>query len=296
VTGPDEYTALVDNNVYTNLMAARNLNLAADLAAQHPEDAERLGVDDAEIAAWRAAAVSVVIPYDEELGVHPQSEGFTHLRRWDFEKDNRYPLLLSAPYYSLYSSQVIKQADLVFALYLCSECFSPEQRARDFAYYEQITVRDSSLSAAIQAIVAADTGHVDLAHEYWAETALIDLRDLAGNTDSGVHLAALAGAWLVAVAGFGGMRDHGDVLSFAPRLAKRLERLAFRLLYRGRQLRVEIRDDHVSYELVDGEPIEILHEGSRITLAAGEARRCPTTPPPPVDGVTQPPGRAPARR
>ena len=152
------------------------------------------------------------MPYDEDLQITPQSEGFTRHRQWDFEGTpaDHYPLLLRYPYQLLYSSQVVKQADLVFALYMCSDCFSAEQRARDFEYYEAITVRDSSLSACVQAIMAAEVGHDELAYDYLAETAFIDLRDLAHNTHDGVHLAALAGCWLVAVAGFGGMRDHGD--------------------------------------------------------------------------------------
>ena len=158
------------------------------------------------------------IPFDAELGVHPQAEGFTRQRRWEFDPEDEHPLLLHLPYYLLYSSQVCKQADLVHALYLAGESFSPEQKARDFAFYETITVRDSSLSASIQAIVAVETGHVDLALDYLAESALVDLHDLADNTDGGVHLAAMGGTWLAVVAGFGGMRDHDDGLAFSPRL------------------------------------------------------------------------------
>src|SRR5690606_20702358 len=165
VTGPDEYSAVADNNVFTNLMAARNLRAAAAVCRRHPGRAAEIGVDPAEVERWCEAADAMVVPYDEELGVTPQSDGFTRYRRWDFEavEPEQYPLMLHRPYYTLYSSQVVKQADLVFALYLCGDCFSPEQKLRDFDYYEQITVRDSSLSAPIQAIVAAEVGHLDLA-------------------------------------------------------------------------------------------------------------------------------------
>jgi alpha,alpha-trehalose phosphorylase len=270
VTGPDEYDALADNNVYTNVMAARNLRGAAEIAARHPKRAAALGVDEEEIADWRDAAHAIVIPYDDELGVTQQSEHFTRHRHWDFAgtPPEQYPLLLHFPYYLLYSSQVVKQADLVFALYACGDCFSAEQKARDFEYYEAITVRDSSLSACVQAIVAAEVGHVDLAYDYLGETAFIDLRDLAFNTKDGVHLAALAGSWLVLVAGFGGMRDHGDTLTFAPRLPHRLNRLSFRLIYRGRRLRVTVAGAQAQYELLDGEPITIEHEGDPVQLAA----------------------------
>jgi alpha,alpha-trehalose phosphorylase len=298
VTGPDEYTALVDNNVFTNLMAARNLRAAANAAVRYPDRAADLCVDEREIAAWRRAADSIVVPFDEELGVTAQSEGFTRYRRWDFEatRAEEYPLLLHYPYYLLYSSQVVKQADLVFALYLCGDHFTLEQKRRDFDYYEAITVRDSSLSASIQAIVAAEVGHLDLAYEYFLETALVDLHDRAGNTADGLHLAALAGTLHVAVAGFGGLRDHGNVLAFSPRLPTHLTRLSFRLLYRGRRLRVDIGADHARYELLVGEPLDLLHHGEGFTLEPASPRTlaCPVLPEPPP--VEPPPGRAAGRR
>jgi alpha,alpha-trehalose phosphorylase len=296
VTGPDEYSALADDNVYTNVAAAKNLRTAASLAALHPERAAELGVDADEIAGWRRAAESIVIPYDEDLGVHPQAEGFTQQRPWQFTGDERYPLLLHAPYYLLYSSQVVKQADLVLALFLGGEYFTGEQKARDFAFYEAITVRDSSLSACAQSIVAAETGHLDLAYDYLGETALVDLDDLAGNTVEGVHLASLAGAWMALVAGFGGMRAHDGGLWFAPRIPEDLPRMAFRLVYRARRLRVEIRPGEATYELLAGEPIVVHHHGAQLELTQGApvTRRLP--PAPEVAEVRQPPGREPRRR
>jgi alpha,alpha-trehalose phosphorylase len=298
VTGPDEYTALVNNNVFTNLMAARNLRTAADLAVRHPERAADLGVDQEEIASWRDAAEAMVVPFDEDLGVTAQSEVFTRCRRWDFDSTppDDYPLLLHFPYYLLYSSQVVKQADLVFALYACGDRFDVEQKARDFDYYERITVRDSSLSACIQAVVAAEVGHLDLAYDYFGETSFIDLRDLAFNTRDGVHLASLAGSWLVAVAGFGGMRDHGDTLAFSPRLPSRLTRLTFRLIYRGRRLRVVVGPDSARYELVEGEALELVHHGEPFTLAPGSPETRSVAPPPRRAPPEQPPGRSPPRR
>jgi alpha,alpha-trehalose phosphorylase len=251
------------------------------------------------VASWRDAAHAIVIPYDHELGVTQQSEQFTRHRRWDFANTpaEHYPLLLHYPYYLLYSSQVVKQADLVFALYACGDCFSTEQKIRDFDYYEAITTRDSSLSACVQAIVAAEVGHLDLAYDYLGETAFIDLRDLAFNTKDGVHLAALAGSWLVAVAGFGGMRDHGETLTFAPRLPARLTRLRFRLLYRGRRLRVTVAGREAHYELLDGEPLTIGHHGEPVELeTVGEV--VARTLPPPRECVRpdQPAGREPPLR
>ncbi|MFC5995887.1 glycoside hydrolase family 65 protein [Pseudonocardia hispaniensis] len=297
VTGPDEYTAIVDNNAYTNLMAQLNLQYAAEVAARYPRAAARLGVNAEEMASWRDAARAMRIPYDENLGVHPQAEGFTDHQRWDFENTppEKYPLLLNVPYFDLYRKQVIKQADLVLAMQLRPEVFSPEQMARNFAYYEAITVRDSSLSAATQAIVAAWTGHLDLAYDYLAEAALIDLNDLAGNTDNGIHIASMAGTWSAVVAGFGGMRSDRDGITFAPQLPSALSRVSFGLNWQGRQLRVTITKDEAEYRLVSGPPMRLCHHDEPLALADEPVIR--TMPPPPVvDPVEQPYGRAPRQR
>ncbi len=191
VTGPDEYSAIADNNVYTNLMAQHNLSSAADAAERQPERAGELGVDPEEAAAWRDAAKAIFIPYDEKLGVHPQAEAFAEHQVWDFTNTTpeQYPLLLHFPYFDLYRKQVLKQADLVLALHLRGDAFSQEEKARDFAYYETLTVRDSSLSACTQAVIAAEVGHLELAYDYFGEAALIDLDNLEHNTRDGLHIA-----------------------------------------------------------------------------------------------------------
>jgi alpha,alpha-trehalose phosphorylase len=298
VTGPDEYSAVADNNVYTNLLARRNLLAAAEAVARHPRHAAQVGADFEEAATWRDAAATIVIPWDDDLGVHPQSEGFTEHQTWDFDttRPEQYPLLLHFPYFDLYRKQVVKQADLVLALHVCGDAFTDEEKARDFAYYEAITVRDSTLSACTQAVVAAEVGHLELAYDYFGEAALVDLRDLARNTGNGVHIASLAGAWTAAVAGFGGLRDHDGRLTFAPRLPSRLERLAFRVVFRGRRLKVEVTDAAALYTLLDGEPLELGHHGRLVTVAAGKPQRLPVPPAPVRQDPTQPAGRAPLRR
>ncbi len=210
----------------------------------------------------------MVIVYDETLGVHPQSERFTSHQVWNFADTGPedYPLLLHVPYFELYRKQVVKQADLVLALFSCGDAFTPEQKARDFAYYEPLTVRDSSLSACIQSVVAAEVGHLDLAYDFFAEAALMDLGDLEHNTADGIHIASVAGTWIAAVAGFGGFRDHGGALTFAPRLPGALTRLAFRLMVRGSSLHVEVDHEQATYSLLDGEPIELHHHGEAVTV------------------------------
>jgi alpha,alpha-trehalose phosphorylase len=297
VTGPDEYTAVVDNNVYTNLMAQLNLRAAADTAARHNRAAARLGVNAEEMASWRDAAKAMRIPFDEVLGVHPQSESFTDHQMWDFEHTppEHYPLLLHVPYFDLYRKQVVKQADLVLAMVLRPDMFTPEQMRRNFAYYEAVTVRDSSLSACTQAVMAAWTGHLDLAFDYLAESALVDLNDLAGNSDHGVHIASMAGSWTAVVSGFGGMQCDANGLRFAPRLPPALSRISFGLLWQGRRLRVEMRQDEAEYTLVTGPPMRFRHHGEPVALA-GDPVTLPVPPVEPVEPVEQPYGRAPKSR
>ena len=299
VTGPDEYTAIVRDNVFTNLMAAHNLVAAAEACARHPDAARAMGVTTEETAAWRDAADAVHIPYDEELGVHQQCEGFTTLAEWDFEANTTYPLLLHEAYVRLYPAQVIKQADLVLAMQWQSHAFTPEQKARNVDYYERRMVRDSSLSACTQAVMCAEVGHLDLAHDYAYEAALIDLRDLHQNTRDGLHMASLAGAWTALVVGFGGLRDDEGILDIDPQLPDGITRLQFRLRWRGFRLTVDANHADVSYTLRDGPGTEltIRHAGEDLTLKTDSPStiavrpRKPLLPPPP-----QPPGREPVHR
>jgi alpha,alpha-trehalose phosphorylase len=295
VTGPDEYTAVVDNNVFTNLMAQRNLIAAADLAVRDRDGADTLGVSIEEVASWRDAARDMHVPYDERLGVHPQSEGFTDHARWDFAHTppEHYPLLLHYPYFDLYRKQVVKQADLVLAMYLCPDAFTDEEKARNFAYYEAITVRDSSLSATAQCVIAAEVGHLQLAYDYLCETAYTDLGNLKGEGDRGLHLAALAGTRTALVAGFGGLRVADGRLRFSPRIPPEMGRLRFSMRYRARLLQVTVTSHDASYRLVAGEPLTIEHHGEEHELdRTGFSAPIPSLPQRPAPH--QPPGRAPS--
>ncbi len=299
VTGPDEYTAVVDNNVYTNLMAQRNLVAAATVAERYGDEARELDVDREEMASWRDAADNMVVPYDDHLRVHPQAEGFTEHAMWDFEHTppQNYPLLLHYPYFDLYRKQVVKQADLVLAMHLRGDAFSDAQKRRNFDYYEAITVRDSSLSACTQAVIAAEVGHLDLALDYTAEAALVDLRDLNHNTRDGLHMASLAGTWLALVAGFGGMRDHDGRLTFAPRLPGGITRLRFNLQYRGARVAVEIHPDAATYSMHGGaRALTFAHHGKSVELADGRELTLPIPSPAPQPRPRQPQGREPTRR
>lgn len=299
VTGPDEYTASVRDNVFTNLMAAHNLVTAAEACVRHPKAAEAMNVTTEEMAAWRNAADAVNIPYDTQLGVHQQCEGFTTFAEWDFEANTTYPLLMHEAYVRLYPTQVIKQADLVLAMQWQSHAFTPEQKARNVDYYERRMVRDSSLSACTQAVMCAEVGHLELAHDYAYEAALIDLRDLHQNTRDGLHMASLAGAWTAIVAGFGGLRDDEGILSIDPQLPDNITRLRFRLRWRDFRLTVDVNHTNVTYTLRDGTGggLTIRHADKELALNTESPTtiavriRKPLLPPP-----LQPPGREPVHR
>ncbi|WP_210479261.1 glycoside hydrolase family 65 protein [Naasia sp. SYSU D00948] len=296
VTGPDEYSAVVDDNLYTNLVAWQNLRGAAEAATKHPSRAEALGVGDAELAEWRRAADAMAVPYDAVREVHAQSRDFTRRERWDFEatSPDDYPLMEHFPYFELYRKQVVKQADLVLAMAQFPDAFSGEEKLRNLAYYEAITARDSSLSAATSAVLAAEVGDLRLASEYAAETALIDLDDIHDSVQDGLHLAALAGVWTAIVAGYAGMRHEPDGLRFAPRLPDGLTRLSFGLRLPGGALRVDVRPDTTTYAWNGDSPLVLRHFRDTAEVRPGEPVTLPTPPlRAPGIPIRQPPGRAP---
>jgi alpha,alpha-trehalose phosphorylase len=300
VTGPDEYGAIADNNIYTNLLVRRNLRAAAYASERQDDVASDLNVSDQEIAAWRAAADAMVIPFNEKLGVHEQAEGFTSHQVWNFETtaEDEYPLLLHFPYFDLYRKQVVKQADLVFAMYLNGDAFTDEQKLANFDYYERLTVRDSSLSACVQSVMAAEVGYVSLAYDYLAEAALMDLDDLEHNTRDGLHMASLAGSWIALVAGLAGMRATAKSLSFSPQLPEGINQLAFNLMFRANHIKVVVTPDTTTYELMEGDGLTIQHVEEELTLKVGtpvsSAKQCPVKSDREVP--SQPYGRTPLRR
>jgi alpha,alpha-trehalose phosphorylase len=267
VTGPDEYTTVVNDNAYTNLMARANLRSAVSairtLADERPDDlaalVDELHLADDEIARWERAAEHMYVPYDEERGVHPQDESFLDRERWDLEGTprDRFPLLLHYHPLVIYRHRVIKQADVVLAMFLLGDEFSVEQKRRNFEYYDPLTTGDSSLSAAVQSIVAAEIGDDAAAMEYFRYALLMDLADLAGNVSDGVHIAAAGGVWLSLVFGFGGVRDHGGRLSFTPHLPSNWEKMRFSVRFRDRQIRVDLDHRRSRYLLEEGEPLEV---------------------------------------
>src|SRR5262245_26147622 len=278
VTGPDEYSTVVDNNLFTNLMAAENLQTAADAVAalrSHDRDlytrlVARTGLTPGEPELWRRAAEKMHIPYDARAGVHLQDDGFLDQKPWDFAGTpaEKYPLLLSHHPLVIYRHQVIKQADVVLATVLLPERFSAEERRRVFEYYDALTTGDSSLSECIQAIAAADAGKYRTAEEYLVDALAVDLADTAGNLRDGLHLASAAGTWMAVVYGFGGYRWR--TREFAPMLPTRAQRIRFPLRLDGSTPEGTIERDLVTYAVRSGDPVTARHRGIEFTAEVGQ--------------------------
>lgn len=281
VTGPDEYATVVNNNTYTNLMARENLRSAVavvhELKEHHAEQYQmlvhRTQFDPQEAENWQRAADLMYIPFDERLGIHPQDDSFLDRKVWDFEHTpaNRYPLLLYYHPLVIYRHQVIKQADIVLAMFLLGNEFSADQKQRNFDYYDPLTTGDSSLSACIQSIVAAEIGNDEAALDYLKYGLLMDLANVGGNVKDGCHIASMGGTWMAVVYGLAGLRDHGGKLVFNPRPMVR--KLRFSLTVRGQHITVDIADGQVTYTLARGEGLTIWHQNDQIELTEGKPIR-----------------------
>lgn len=288
VTGPDEYSALVDNNHYTNRMAQKHLRDAAAtarwLAAEHPQAwaalAARLALDEREIDTWSLAADAMYLPVDPALGIFPQDDAFLdkpRLRERPAGEGKR-PLLLELHPLTIYRHQVCKQADTLLALMLAGDDVDRAAKRRNFDYYEGVTLHDSTLSASTFSVLAAEVGHDDKAYAYFLDTLRVDLDDLHGNAAHGVHMAAMAGSWLALTWGFGGLRVIDGMPSLAPRLPAGWTRYRFGLRWHAAQLRVEVERDRVRYTLTDGGPLHLRHHGVSHTLAPGASIELPLHP------------------
>jgi alpha,alpha-trehalose phosphorylase len=276
VTGPDEYNTVVNDNAFTNVMARENLRFAADtverMQRERPEAYEalkhRTDLEESEAPSWREAADAMYLPYDEQAGIHLQDDEFLDRKPWDFENTppEKYPLLLHFHPLVIYRHRVIKQADIVLAMFLLGDEFSREQKKRNFDFYDPLTTGDSSLSVSIQSIIASEIGYQEQAMEYFRYAALMDYADVAGNVKDGLHVASMGGTWMTAIYGVAGFRDHGGDFSFSPRLPPGMRRMRFRLDLRGRQLEVEMAPDSVTYSLLRGKELAIRHHDREIRV------------------------------
>nr|WP_114240468.1 beta-phosphoglucomutase [Dyella sp. C9] len=285
VTGPDEYTALVDNNHYTNRMARQHLRDAAQVArwmAEQAPDAyaslaQRIGLESFEIMQWQRAADLMYLGEDAQLGIFPQDDTFLDKPRLPPRKsgEGKRPLLLELHPLTIYRHQVCKQADTLLALMLAGADVDTAAKRRNFDYYEGVTVHDSTLSASTFSVIAAEVGHADKAWRYFQDTLRVDLDDLHGNAAHGVHMAAMAGSWLALSWGYGGLRVHDGRLTLAPTLPAAWRQYRFGVAWRGTHLRVEVGTQGVRYTLTRGDVLDFQHAGQPIHLRHGESRLRP---------------------
>ncbi|KAA9152933.1 glycoside hydrolase family 65 protein [Microbacterium lushaniae] len=285
VTGPDEYTTVVNDNLFTNVMARFNLRFAAQTVREMEEadhDAylrmvDRMNLDPSEPEMWERAAEAMHIPYSEALGIHPQDAVFLEREIWDLEHtpaDQR-PLLLHFHPLVIYRYQVLKQADVVLALFLQGDNFTADEKLADFEYYDPLTTGDSTLSAVVQSILAAEVGYQNLALEYFRDALFVDLGDLHHNAADGVHVASAGGVWTALVAGFGGMRDHFGELTFDPRLPAEWPSLSYVLHWHGTRLDVTLTRDLLTIEAGEGDPVQFSVRGVGYTVHGGSRAEVP---------------------
>ncbi len=276
VTGPDEYTTVVNDNLFTNVMARFNLTKAAEavrrLEREWPQAygqmVQRLQLRDGEVGEWDKAAGALSIPFDESLGIHPQDSHFLEREVWDLPATpiDRRPLLLHYHPLVIYRFQVLKQADVVLALFLQGDHFSLEQKRADFEYYDPITTGDSTLSAVVQSIIAAEVGYHRQALKYFHSALFVDLVDLHGNTADGVHVASAGGVWSCLVYGFGGFRDHQGKFTFDPRLPAGWEAVTFRIRLRGTRLKVTLRPSAMDFCVEEGGAASVTVRGQQVKV------------------------------
>ncbi|MDT6979380.1 glycosyl hydrolase family 65 protein [Levilactobacillus zymae] len=272
VTGPDEYTALVNNNYYTNRMAKHNFELVGELARKLAErDPNRLaayGVKPADLENFKRLADHVYLPYSNDQQINAQDDSFLSKPRWPSDRltPEHLPLLLHYHPLTIYRYQVAKQADTLLADYLFPADLTLEQLKREYRYYEGVTTHDSSLSRSIFSILAARMGEPEKAYRYFMDTARMDLVDLQKNTADGLHLANLGGSWLALIAGFSGFYLHDGVPFISNHLPKALNQLTYRLRVGESLLEVALSAQTTKVQLLAGPPLQVNVNGQRQTL------------------------------
>ncbi len=246
VTGPDEYTCIVNNNYYTNVLAQYHLRWAVKFYALLKEAglleplAKKIKLRMTEIRSFIKAAEAMYLPYDKELKINPQDDSFIQKKEWDLSMipKEKFPLLLHYHPLYLYRHRICKQADTVLAYYILEDAQDIGTMRQSFHYYEKITTHDSSLSQPIFSIVAARLGMEEKAYRYFGDSAKLDLWNLYHNTEDGIHTANMAGTFMTIVYGFGGFRLKEQGISFWPILPTQWKRYSFRIMFEGSRIKV----------------------------------------------------------
>ncbi len=282
VTGPDEFSVLVDNNCYTNLLVRecfRNAGKAVDYLREHDPAVlealcEKIGLGAEEPADWKCAADNMYIPYDPQTGIYPQDDSF--MNRQPLVKEEipheKFPLLNNHHPLVVYRYQISKQADFILGMFLLSHLFTAEEKKTNFDFYDRVTLHESSLSACIFSAVASEIGYREKALAYFNTTSRLDLDDYHKDTKAGIHTANMGGTWMCLVSGFAGMRVHGDSIGFRPYLPDGWAGYEITACYRGRRIKIRVAGDTTGYCILSGEPLEICHYGKRMRISKEEIR------------------------
>ena len=266
VTGPNEYENNINNNWYTNTLAAWVLDYTSEALAKYPRP--DLNVSAAELEKWADISANMSRPHDEELGVFVQHDGFLDkdIRPVSALSPDDLPLNQKWSWDKILRSPFIKQADVLQGIYFFGDRFSMDEKRRNFDFYEPMTVHESSLSPCIHAILAAELGKEEKAVEMYQRTARLDLDNYNNDTEDGLHITSMTGSWLAIVQGFAQMKTWGGKLSFAPFLPSAWTGYAFHINYRGRLIKVAVGKENVVFTLLKGEPLELQVYGKDITL------------------------------
>lgn len=262
VTGPDEYTCMVNNNYYTNVSAQYNLRWAQkfyallDAAGKLSSVKNKIGLKEEELTEFHKAEESMFLPYDKELGINPQDDSFLTKPVWDIKNTpkNKFPLLLHYHPLMLYRYQVCKQADTVLAHFIFEDAQPLETIQKSFEYYEKVTTHDSSLSTCIYSIVASKLGQKDKAYSYFGDSAKLDLFNTHNNTKDGIHTANMGGNYMAVVYGFAGLRLKENGIHFNPLLPDKWNGYKFKINYEGSQIQVDVDCTGTTFKLMCGEP------------------------------------------
>ncbi len=259
VTGPDEYTCMVNNNYYTNVLAKYNLKWAVKFyhllkAGDKSEVIEKITLTQEEIESFERAAESMYLPYNEELKINPQDDSFLHKKTWDLEATpkDKFPLLLHFHPLHLYRYQVCKQADTVLAHFILEDEQDLDTIKNSYDYYEKCTTHDSSLSTCVFSIMAAKLGRMEKAYDYFGDSALLDLFNTHKNTKDGIHTANMGGTYMAIIYGFAGLRMKERGISFAPGIPDKWDSYKFLLQYEASRIQVEINRDKSTFTLLEG--------------------------------------------
>lgn len=287
VTGPNEYENNVNNNWYTNYLCQWTLGYTLEsLKKVSADKLAQLGVTDEETRNWREIRGKMYLPEDKERGIFVQHDTFLDkdLQTVDAIPAGERPINQHWSWDKILRSCYIKQADVLQGMYFFGDHFTKEQKVRNFDFYEPMTVHESSLSASIHAIIAAEIGRQDKAMALYLRTARLDLDNYNNDTEDGLHITSMSGSWLAIVQGFAGMRSAGGKLSFAPFCPENWEGYSFTILYRGRRLQVEVEPKQVNIALLSGEALALEVCGQMYTVR-GEMLCVPLKKKAPVKGI-----------